>query len=104
MRRRHFFSDCGLLHLNAYFGMINLSLTYFCHASRLILCYCQVRKIAADFYDDLPCHTSWVRVIWDFIFRPDVGPFARIKRPDSVFDARPAGDRETIGDEDCKKD
>ena len=28
----------------------------------------QVRKMAPEFYDCLPSHTSWVRVIWDFIF------------------------------------
>jgi sphingolipid delta-4 desaturase len=53
-----------------------------------------VRKIAAEFYDELPCHTSWTRVIWDFIFRPDVGPYARIKRPDSLFEKSAAGDKE----------
>jgi sphingolipid delta-4 desaturase len=39
-----------------------------------------VRSIAADFYDDLPYHTSWVKVIWDFIFCPEIGPYARVKR------------------------
>jgi len=42
-----------------------------------------VKKIAAEFYDDLPCHTSWTKVIWDFIFRPDIGPYARVKRHDT---------------------
>jgi sphingolipid delta-4 desaturase len=39
-----------------------------------------VRKIAPEFYDDLPQHDSWVRVIYDFITDPAIGPYARIKR------------------------
>ena len=41
---------------------------------------CQVKKIAPDFYDNLPYHTSWVKVIWDYIFCADIGPYARVKR------------------------
>ena len=37
----------------------------------------EVRKIAAEFYEDLPCHTSWLRVLWDFIFDPEMGPAGR---------------------------
>ncbi|CAG5125814.1 unnamed protein product [Candidula unifasciata] len=40
----------------------------------------QVRKIAPEYYDNLPCHHSWVSVIWDFIFDPEIGPYARVKR------------------------
>jgi len=39
-----------------------------------------VKKIAPDFYDNLPYHTSWTKVIWDFIFCADIGPYARVKR------------------------
>lgn len=39
-----------------------------------------VKKIAAEFYDDMPQHTSWSRVLYDFIMDPAVGPYARIKR------------------------
>ncbi|XP_052768642.1 sphingolipid delta(4)-desaturase DES1-like isoform X2 [Mya arenaria] len=39
-----------------------------------------VRKIAPEYYDNLPCHTSWVKVIWDFVFDPAIGPYARVKR------------------------
>lgn len=46
----------------------------------------ELRKIAPEYYDNLPCHTSWVRVIWDFIFDPDIGPYARIKRPAAKID------------------
>ena len=37
----------------------------------------EVRRIAPEFYDDLPYHTSWCKVIWDFITDPDMGPQAR---------------------------
>lgn len=40
----------------------------------------EVKRIASEFYDDLPCHTSWMRVICDFITDPAIGPYARIKR------------------------
>ncbi|XP_063287786.1 sphingolipid delta(4)-desaturase/C4-monooxygenase DES2-like [Pelobates fuscus] len=39
-----------------------------------------VRKIAAEYYDNLPYHTSWGRVLWDFIFCKELGPFSRVKR------------------------
>ena len=39
-----------------------------------------VRSLAPEFYDKLPCHTSWLHVFTEFIFRPDVTPFTRIKR------------------------
>jgi sphingolipid delta-4 desaturase len=37
----------------------------------------EVRRIAAEFYDNIPYHTSWIRVLWDFITKPDMGPAAR---------------------------
>ncbi|XP_076255230.1 delta4-sphingolipid-FADS-like protein ifc isoform X2 [Rhynchophorus ferrugineus] len=40
----------------------------------------EVKKIAPEFYDDLPQHQSWTQVLYDFIMDPDVGPYARIKR------------------------
>lgn len=40
----------------------------------------QVKKIAAEFYDLLPQHSSWTRVLWDFVFDDSIGPYARIKR------------------------
>lgn len=39
-----------------------------------------VRKIAPEYYDDLPQHNSWVKVLYDFIMDPSIGPYARIKR------------------------
>lgn len=40
----------------------------------------EVKKIAAEFYDNLPQHTSLIRVFYNFIADPSVGPYARIKR------------------------
>ena len=40
----------------------------------------EVKQIAAEFYDHLPQHSSWLAVIWEFIFNPDCGPYGRIKR------------------------
>ncbi|KAL3316085.1 hypothetical protein Ciccas_005269 [Cichlidogyrus casuarinus] len=39
-----------------------------------------VRKIAPEFYEDLPAHTSLVRVLYDFIMDPELGPRSRMKR------------------------
>ncbi|XP_061381577.1 sphingolipid delta(4)-desaturase DES1 isoform X1 [Danaus plexippus] len=40
----------------------------------------EVKRIASEFYDDLPQHHSWSAVLYDFIMDPDIGPYARIKR------------------------
>ena len=40
----------------------------------------QVRKIAPEYYENLPYHTSWVKVIWKFITDPEIGPYARVRR------------------------
>jgi sphingolipid 4-desaturase/C4-monooxygenase len=49
----------------------------------------EVRKIAPEFYDErwkshdgngLTIHNSWVKVIYNYIVDPSVGPFSRIKR------------------------
>ncbi|KAM9842459.1 sphingolipid delta(4)-desaturase/C4-monooxygenase DES2 [Aulostomus maculatus] len=40
----------------------------------------QVKQIAAEYYESLPQHTSWTRVLWDFVFDDSIGPYARIKR------------------------
>ncbi|KAK7468211.1 hypothetical protein BaRGS_00036572 [Batillaria attramentaria] len=41
----------------------------------------EIRKIAPEYYENLPYHTSWVKVLWDFVFDPKIGPYARIRRP-----------------------
>uniref|UniRef100_A0AC35TMZ0 Sphingolipid 4-desaturase n=1 Tax=Rhabditophanes sp. KR3021 TaxID=114890 RepID=A0AC35TMZ0_9BILA len=43
-----------------------------------------VRKIAPEFYDDLIQHTSMMKVLYDFVTDPAVGPYGRIKRKASV--------------------
>ncbi|XP_003747637.1 sphingolipid delta(4)-desaturase DES1 [Galendromus occidentalis] len=40
----------------------------------------EVRRIAPEYYDTLPHHMSWTKVIWDFITDPEIGPYARVKR------------------------
>lgn len=40
----------------------------------------ELRRIAPEFYDTLPHHTSWTATIWRYICDPNVGPFARVKR------------------------
>ncbi|OWF40644.1 sphingolipid delta(4)-desaturase DES1-like [Mizuhopecten yessoensis] len=39
-----------------------------------------VKKIAPEYYDNLPCHHSWVKVIYNFITDPEIGPYSRIRR------------------------
>jgi len=41
-----------------------------------------VRKIAAEYYQDLPCYNSWVKVLWDYVWDPSIGPQSRVKRKD----------------------
>eukprot|EP00929_Paragymnodinium_shiwhaense_P040599 TRINITY_DN21179_c0_g1_i1.p1 TRINITY_DN21179_c0_g1~~TRINITY_DN21179_c0_g1_i1.p1 ORF type:complete len:344 (+),score=40.78 TRINITY_DN21179_c0_g1_i1:97-1128(+) len=45
-----------------------------------------VRAMAPEYYDTLPCHTSWVQVIWRYITDPTVGPYSRVMRK-TVSDA-----------------
>jgi len=40
----------------------------------------EVKRIASEYYDHLPQHNSWVRVLYDFVTDPEIGPYARIKR------------------------
>ncbi|XP_066583912.1 sphingolipid delta(4)-desaturase DES1 [Prorops nasuta] len=40
----------------------------------------EVKRIAGEFYDNLPQHNSWVSVLYDFVMDPDIGPYARMKR------------------------
>lgn len=40
----------------------------------------RLREIAPEYYNHLPQHTSWVKVIWDFIFDPEISPFSRVQR------------------------
>lgn len=40
----------------------------------------EVKRIAPEFYDNLPCHHSWIKVLYDFVTCPEMGPYSRIKR------------------------
>ncbi|EAW10158.1 sphingolipid delta(4)-desaturase family protein [Aspergillus clavatus NRRL 1] len=40
----------------------------------------ELHRIARDFYEPLPCHRSWVWVIWTFILDKNVGMWCRVKR------------------------
>jgi len=40
----------------------------------------QLRAIAPEYYDCLPSHNSWVKVIWDYIMDPSIGPYSRVMR------------------------
>jgi sphingolipid delta-4 desaturase len=40
----------------------------------------QVRRMAPEFYETLPRHESYLRVFWDYITDPTLGPFSRIRR------------------------
>jgi sphingolipid delta-4 desaturase len=40
----------------------------------------QVRAMAPEFYNNLHSYDSWPKVIYDYIARPDMGPFRRVKR------------------------
>jgi len=48
----------------------------------------KVRKIAPEFYDRLPFHTSYLKVFYDYIFNPRISPASRVKRakPQSMAD------------------
>jgi sphingolipid 4-desaturase/C4-monooxygenase len=41
----------------------------------------QVKALAPEFYDNLHSYDSWCGVIYDYIMRPDIGPFSRVTRP-----------------------
>jgi sphingolipid delta-4 desaturase len=36
-----------------------------------------LKKLAPDFYDDRPFHTSWVALMWQFVWDPNMTPFRR---------------------------
>ncbi|XP_077637106.1 sphingolipid delta(4)-desaturase/C4-monooxygenase DES2 [Crocuta crocuta] len=47
-----------------------------------------VRKIAPEYYDHLPQHHSWVKVLWDFVLEDSLGPYARVKRTYKLAEER----------------
>jgi len=39
-----------------------------------------LKKIAPEYYDNLPQYNSWAKVIFDYIMDPTVGPYSRVMR------------------------
>jgi len=62
----------------------------------------QLKAIASEYYDDLPCHNSWSGVIYDFITDPEIGPYSRVKR--MPIPVNPSSDISKNGDGDKKED
>jgi sphingolipid delta-4 desaturase len=44
-----------------------------------------VRKMAPEFYDNLPRTESWVGTLWHYITDSNIGPYARVKRPNPAL-------------------
>ncbi|HEY4157719.1 MAG TPA: fatty acid desaturase, partial [Polyangiaceae bacterium] len=40
----------------------------------------KLRALAPEYYEHLLHHTSWTRTLWDFVTRPNLGGFSRVKR------------------------
>jgi len=40
----------------------------------------KVRDAAPEYYDNIPHYKSWAKVLWDYVFRKDMGPYARMVR------------------------
>ena len=40
----------------------------------------RLREIAPEFYEHLPYHTSYIRVLWDFLTRDDLQLWSRVRR------------------------
>lgn len=51
-----------------------------CNPPFFSLLYLKVRKVAPEFYDNLPCHNSWIKVLYDFVTCPELGPYSRVHR------------------------
>ncbi|MFY0608064.1 MAG: fatty acid desaturase [Cyclobacteriaceae bacterium] len=41
----------------------------------------ELREVASKYYDGLYCYNSWIRVIYDFLTKKEVGLNSRVKRP-----------------------
>jgi sphingolipid 4-desaturase/C4-monooxygenase len=40
----------------------------------------RLRRLAPEFYDGLMHHTSWTATLWQYVTRPNLGAYSRIKR------------------------
>lgn len=54
----------------------------------------KLRAIAPEYYEHLYQHTSWCRVIWNFLFDPSMGPWSRMHRV--LRDGTPEGNAKFI--------
>lgn len=58
----------------------------------------EVRAIAPEFYNNLHFYDSWSMVIYDYITRPDMNPYSRVKRYSKKQRAAMAGGKEQNGE------
>ncbi|KAJ8308622.1 hypothetical protein KUTeg_013496 [Tegillarca granosa] len=63
-----------------------------------------VKKIAPEYYDNLPSYTSWVKVIYDFIMDPEVGPYSRVRRHFALSNVIKIGSKSRKIEENCGYD
>lgn len=56
-----------------------------------------LNRMAPEFYDPLPCHHSWVKVLFNFVFNKNVTLWCRVKRPSYVH--RKAAQKVAVNDE-----
>lgn len=40
----------------------------------------QLKRMAPEFYETLAHHSSWTKILWDYVTKPSLGPLSRIKR------------------------
>lgn len=48
-----------------------------------------LRKLAPEFYDSLAQHTSWTKILWDYVTRADLKPTSRVKRTVNSTESTP---------------
>uniref|UniRef100_M4BF06 sphingolipid 4-desaturase n=1 Tax=Hyaloperonospora arabidopsidis (strain Emoy2) TaxID=559515 RepID=M4BF06_HYAAE len=46
----------------------------------------ELHALAPEFYENLPRHTSWVKVMYDYIMNDNINAFSRVKRHDPMKD------------------
>jgi len=64
----------------------------------------KVRKIAPEFYDNLPSHNSWIKVLYDFVTCTELGPYSRVHRDYSVTSEYALLERYKQNDLESKKE
>lgn len=70
-----YYGPLNLLAFNVGYHMEHHDFPYI-PGSRLPL----LKKMVPEYYDNIPHHDSWVKVIYDFICDPTIGPYSRMKR------------------------